>query len=218
MDRFTFQRGLVWFRRDLRVHDHTALNAALSECREVIPLFVFDEPLLTSHTFGAACISFMLSCLDDLSRSLAEAGLRLYWRRGDPTEELPRAAREFGASAVYWNRDYEPGTLSRDAVVANVLRRRKVEVRSFKDHVIFEAEDIRSAAGGPFQRYSAYRRRWWSAWRHAPPTIASSRRLLRARRTGAVAIGEWPSANDLEYQGVPTSAQGTGIRGRRTSP
>ncbi|MBH0202921.1 MAG: hypothetical protein HP496_11645 [Nitrospira sp.] len=42
-------RGIVWFRRDLRLHDQPALTAACAECDEIIPLFIFDEPLLQSH-------------------------------------------------------------------------------------------------------------------------------------------------------------------------
>ena len=44
-------KGLVWFRRDLRIHDNPALSAACKECREIVPLFVFDEPLLRDHVF-----------------------------------------------------------------------------------------------------------------------------------------------------------------------
>ena len=32
-------RAIVWFRRDLRLHDHPALTAAIAEADEVIPLF-----------------------------------------------------------------------------------------------------------------------------------------------------------------------------------
>ncbi|HXV68172.1 MAG TPA: deoxyribodipyrimidine photo-lyase, partial [Nitrospira sp.] len=90
-------RAIVWFRRDLRLADHPALTAACQECREVIPLFVFDEPLLQSHRFGPACVSFMLGCLEALSSSLASRGITLQWRRGEPIEQLLQAAREWKA-------------------------------------------------------------------------------------------------------------------------
>ena len=41
-----FQRGLVWFRRDLRHFDHAALHYALRHCREVYCVFVFDRDIL----------------------------------------------------------------------------------------------------------------------------------------------------------------------------
>jgi len=77
-------RGIVWFRRDLRLHDQPTLTAACKECDEVIPLFVFDEPLLQAHEFGSACVNFMLGCLAHLGSSLAELGISLRWRRGEP--------------------------------------------------------------------------------------------------------------------------------------
>ena len=85
-------RGIV--RRDLRLHDQPALTAACAECDEVIPLFVFDEPLLQSHDFGSACVNFMIASLEQLASSLSGLGLRLLWRRGEPVEEVIRAARD----------------------------------------------------------------------------------------------------------------------------
>ena len=76
-------RGIVWFRRDLRLHDQPALAAACEECEEVIPLFVFDEPLLRSHEFGSACVNFMLGCLGELVSSLEDHGVPLQCLRGD---------------------------------------------------------------------------------------------------------------------------------------
>ncbi|WP_447600125.1 deoxyribodipyrimidine photo-lyase [Nitrospira sp. Nam80] len=59
-------KGLMWYRRDFRLRDDAALAAACAECREVVPLFVFDEPLLHHRIFGAACVNFMLGCLEEL--------------------------------------------------------------------------------------------------------------------------------------------------------
>jgi len=94
-------RGIVWFRRDLRLHDQPALTAACQECDEVIPLFVFDEPLLQSHQFGSACVNFMLGCLEELASSLAGRGIMMQWRRGDQVEQVVQAAREWKADVVY---------------------------------------------------------------------------------------------------------------------
>ena len=38
--------AVVWFRRDLRLHDHPPLRAALEEHERVIPVFVLDDRLL----------------------------------------------------------------------------------------------------------------------------------------------------------------------------
>ena len=164
-------RGMVWFRRDIRVHDQPALTAACEECDEVIPLFVFDEPLLQSHEFGPACVNFMLGCLDELQASLATLGLPLQWRRGSQVDEVVRAAMEWKADVVYWNRDYEPRARARDQQIHQQLVQMGVTVRTLKGHVVFETEEVRGVTGEPLQRYSAYRARWWAKWHAVKPAL-----------------------------------------------
>jgi deoxyribodipyrimidine photo-lyase len=193
-------RGIVWFRRDLRLADQPALSAACAECDEVIPFFVFDDPLLQSREFGAACVNFMLGSLSELASSLADRGLSLEWRRGEPVEEVARAARDWKADVVYWNRDYEPRAQVRDQQVRRQLERMGVSVRTFKDHVVFEAREIRSSTGEPLQRYSAYRARWWAHWRAAKPTALSVPTAPPASKRAAVPpSGPLPSAEELGY-------------------
>jgi deoxyribodipyrimidine photo-lyase len=196
-------RGIVWFRRDLRLNDQPALTAACEACSEVIPLFVFDEPLLQSHVFGSACVNFMLGCLEDLAASLASRGITLQWRRGEPVEEVVHVARAWKADVVYWNRDYEPAAIERDRTVQQQLAQIGVVVRTFKDHVVFEAEEVRSATGEPMQRYSAYRARWWTKWQAMQPTVLPAPRLLRAEKAASLpAPPPLPSASDLGYEPV----------------
>ncbi|MBX3327936.1 MAG: deoxyribodipyrimidine photo-lyase, partial [Nitrospira sp.] len=194
-------RGIVWFRRDLRLADQPAFTAACKECDEVIPLFVFDEPLLQSHEFGSACVNFMLGCLDELQASLVALGLPLQWRRGCQVDEVFRAALEWEADVVYWNRDYEPSALLRDRAVQERLTREDIAVKTFKDHVVFEAEEVRGAAGEPMQRYSAYRARWWAKWHAVKPTVCvvphSSTTTKKAVRSS---MSPLPTANELGYE------------------
>ncbi len=194
-------KGLVWFRRDLRLHDNPALSAACKECQEIVPLFVFDEPLLRSQVFGSACVGFMLGCLEELRRSLAERGVTLVWRMGEPTDTVLRTAQECAVDAVYWNRDYEPSAVGRDRMVQQRLAQQGLMVRTFKDHVVFEAEEVRGLTGDPFQRYSAYRDRWWTQWRSAAPPLLPVPSFPSS--SPAVKVSAWPTAQELGYESVP---------------
>ncbi len=194
-------RGIVWLRRDLRLSDQPALTAACDECDEVIPLFVFDDPLLQSHVFGSACVNFMLGCLQELVASLAGRGVQLHWRRGGPVEEVVQAAREWKADVVYWNRDYEPGAIERDRLVQQRLAQMGVLVRTFKDHVVFEAEEVRGATGEPMQRYSAYRARWWTKWQATkPPVLPIPSTLAETNAVALAAPRPIPTAPELGYE------------------
>jgi deoxyribodipyrimidine photo-lyase len=194
-------RGLVWFRRDLRVHDNPALSTAVEECDEVIGLFVFDEPLLRSNVFGSACVNFMLGCLEELATSLARGGITFKWRRGEAVEEVVHTARECKADIVYWNRDYEPRAIARDRQVQQQLARMGVSARTFKDHVVFEAEEVRGVTGEPLQRYSAYRARWWAKWQTSTPVALPVPKAIRSpRAASSLPVSTLPLAADLGYE------------------
>ena len=199
-------RGVVWLRRDLRLQDQPALTAACAECDDVIPLFVFDDPLLRSRQFGSPCVTFMVSCLYELAGAMAARGLVLQWRQGNPIDEVIRFVADVRADTIYWNRDYEPVSIERDRTVQQVLMTRGVLVHTFKDHVVFEAEEIRGSTGNPLQRYSAYRARWWTKWHATTPSLLPFPAKLRGQRAGSsfpqIAL---PTVEDLGYQAVPLS-------------
>jgi deoxyribodipyrimidine photo-lyase len=117
--------ALVWFRRDLRVHDHPPLHEALAAHDRVVPVFVLDERLLRT---SPSRTSFMLDCLRELRAALRERGGELFVRAGEPHEVLPELARETGASAVYWAPDVSPYSRARDERVVAALRERDVAV------------------------------------------------------------------------------------------
>ena len=197
-------RGVVWLRRDLRLQDQPALTAACAECDEVIPLFVFDDPILRAQQLGSPCVTFMVSCLAELAGALADHGRALQWRRGNYLEEVVRFVADVKADVVYWNRDYEPVGILRDRKVQQALIAQNVAVRTFKAHVVFEAEEIRGSTGNPLQRYSAYRTRWWAKWHAATPSPLLAPSKLRGARAGASAPRiALPTVEDLGYQTVP---------------
>jgi deoxyribodipyrimidine photo-lyase len=89
--------ALVWLRRDLRVHDHPALIAALAEHERVVPVFCLDDRLLHGRHASGPRTQFLLESLLDLDGSLRERGGGLVVRHGRPEHELVALARETGA-------------------------------------------------------------------------------------------------------------------------
>ena len=86
--------AIVWFRRDLRVHDHPPLRAALDAHERVVPVFVLDDALLHGRHASGPRTQFMLECLKDLRGALQQRGGNLVIARGKPERELIELARE----------------------------------------------------------------------------------------------------------------------------
>ena len=171
-------RVIHWFRSDLRIEDNTALAAACARGSELVPVFVFDEVLLERHRDAHPRLRFLDGCLRDLSRALDAAGSRLVVMRGAPERRLPELARACGASLVTWNRDYGPYAKRRDLAVRLALGRDGVEVRTHKDRVVFDGDEIRTAKGAPYSVFTPYRRAWWRQYRADPPETAQVRLTL----------------------------------------
>jgi deoxyribodipyrimidine photo-lyase len=113
--------AILWFRRDLRLHDHPALHDALASYDTVVPVFCLDDRLLHGRFASGPRTAFMLGCLEALDAELRRRASRLVMRHGRPEEELPRLAREAGAAAVYWTSDVSPFARARDRRVSEAL-------------------------------------------------------------------------------------------------
>jgi deoxyribodipyrimidine photo-lyase len=152
---------LVWFRRDLRDNDHVALAEATRRARKVYCAFVFDRQILDPLRGTAdRRVEFIRESLVELDSALKKQGGGLIVRHGFATEEVPRLARELGASAVFANRDYEPAAKHRDSTVATRLREHGIAFETFKDQSVFEHPEVLTATGRPFGVYTPYKNAW----------------------------------------------------------
>lgn len=155
------EKALVWFRRDLRDNDHAALSAALAAAKQVFCAFVFDTKILDA--LPSRCdrrVHFIHESLRELDAALRAKGGGLIVRHGWAEEEIPRLARELGASAVFTNRDYEPSAKLRDHAVAESLRAALIDFHSFKDQAIFDGDEVLTQAGKPFSVFTPYKNAW----------------------------------------------------------
>jgi deoxyribodipyrimidine photo-lyase len=159
--------ALVWLRRDLRVHDNAALHHALQAARRVWCAFVFDRTLLDPLPRADRRVEFIHGCVLDLGRALAHRagkagapGTRLLVRHGDAAQEIVALAVELGVQAVFASHDDDPYALARDAQVRGALAERGIALHTSKDHVVFERNEVLSAARTPYTVFTPYKNAW----------------------------------------------------------
>jgi deoxyribodipyrimidine photo-lyase len=160
----TLATGLVWFRRDLRAHDNAALHHALKSCRQVHCAFVFDTAILQGLPRADRRVEFIRESLVELDAALRRlaghphAGLIVL--HGAAAGEVPRLAQALGVQAVFMNHDDEPAALARDATVLGALADAGIALHGFKDHVVFERQEVLSQAGTPYGVFTPYKKAW----------------------------------------------------------
>jgi deoxyribodipyrimidine photo-lyase len=153
---------LHWHRRDLRATD----NRALAGTDRVLPVFVFDDAILDHGS--PPRVAFMLDALDSLRSWYREQGGDLLVVHGDPSEELPRVARECGVSRVVWNRDYSGLAAERDAAVRAALDDADLDHASAHDALFHRPGSITTNQGDHYSVFSYFWKKWRDREKPAP--------------------------------------------------
>ncbi|SEK54361.1 deoxyribodipyrimidine photo-lyase [Roseovarius azorensis] len=177
--------SIVWLRRDLRLADHPALDAAVAAGGPVIPVFIHDESVAT---LGAAPEWRLGLSIDALGHALEEIGSRLILRRGAALEVLRALVAETGAGAVHWSRLYDPAAIARDKAVKSALRKDGIAAHSHAGHVMFEPWAVETGTGGFYRVYSPM---WRAVKDREVPTPLGAPARIPAPET-------WPASDVLD--------------------
>lgn len=148
--------AVVWFRNDLRLHDHPALDAALSSGKPVVPVFIWSPDDASDWPPGSATKWWLHHSLTSLNKELVSRGSRLIVRTGESQTELQRVIDETSADAIYWNRRYEPAGIAVDKQIKQLLRDDGLTVESFPGNLLHEPWTIETQQGKPYQVFTPF--------------------------------------------------------------
>ncbi|MEL6773357.1 MAG: deoxyribodipyrimidine photo-lyase [Pseudomonadota bacterium] len=160
---------ILWLRRDLRLDDQPALQAALARGGPVIPVYILDP--LVERQYGRAPLWRLSRSLDSLAATLATRGSRLILRRGDALATLRRLIAETGARGVVWSRLYDPEGIARDKAVKTALVEDGIDAISVNGSLLFEPWTVETGTGGFYKVYTPF----WKAvrGREVPEPLAA---------------------------------------------
>jgi deoxyribodipyrimidine photo-lyase len=129
---------LVWFRNDLRLHDHEALNYAIQQGQSIIPVYVIDDrQFQKTHYFdlpktSAFRAQFLLEALQDLKQSLIQKGSDLIIRKGLPEQILPELCKQYLVKELVYHKE----------ALDTQLIKTGVEPISFSNNTLVHHDDL----------------------------------------------------------------------------
>lgn len=147
--------AIVWLRRDLRLSDNPALKTAIGENDAVIPVYLLEEPSGQWPT-GAASRVWLHQSLEAFSADLEDIGSRLVLRKGASLETISGLISETGATAIYWNRLYDPESIERDTEIRSALEEAGIAVKSFNGALLYEPGKVANKQGNPYRVYTPF--------------------------------------------------------------
>jgi len=179
--------GIVWFRRDLRLADNPALDAACRAHASVSCVYVHAPHEEAPWAPGAASDWWLHQSLVALDASLQQRGTRLHVFRGDSSKVLLRLARASGAEDVYWNRLYEPATIARDTALKETLAQHGIAAHSTNAQLLVEPWQVQTKQGGPYKVFTPFWRGVRAGLSPTPP-VAAPRRIAGLPLEGSVPL------------------------------
>jgi len=144
----TDQRILIWFRSDLRSHDHEPLHRAIqANPNFLLPLYCFEPRQFgqTSFSFpktGAFRAHFLLESVADLRRSLQSLGSDLIIRQGNPEVVIPDLAKQLGITAVYYHQEVTSEEIAVEESINQALAAIGVKCQRFWGHTLYHPDDL----------------------------------------------------------------------------
>lgn len=152
--------NVFWFRRDLRLDDNVGFFHALNSSEGVLPIFIFDETILSQLPKDDARVAFIYEQLEEIQIQLKSIGKSLAVFHGNPSEVFKKLITENKIHTVFTNHDYEPYARKRDLEIYHFLKDHNIEFKTSKDQVIFEKSEVIKDDGTPYVVFTPYSNKW----------------------------------------------------------
>ncbi len=124
--------NIVWFKRDLRVHDHAPLYAAAQDSLPVLPLYVVEPDYWQQKFASRRHWHFIHDCLSELRDDCRALGQALVVRTGAIIDVLDSLAQDYGINAIYAHEETGNGwTYERDKEVIAWCERGSVALHEY---------------------------------------------------------------------------------------
>jgi deoxyribodipyrimidine photo-lyase len=141
------QKVLVWFRNDLRLHDHAALYQASQKAKEVYAVYCIDKRLFEktfldfprTDSFRA---KFLLESLCNLRVAIRKIGGDLIVRIGKPEEEIAHIAKQLGVEAVFASKEVTSEEVRTEEALEKILLQRGIRINLFWQSTLYHLEDL----------------------------------------------------------------------------
>jgi deoxyribodipyrimidine photo-lyase len=138
---------LIWYRNDLRIHDHEALHEAINQKSLIIPFYCFDLRQFEQTSFGFPKTGnlrgkFLLESVDNLRNSLQNIGSNLIIRIGYPEKIIPQLVKELSIDAVYFHEEVTSEEIQVEKAMKKALSTLNVELKGFWVSTLYHRDNL----------------------------------------------------------------------------
>jgi deoxyribodipyrimidine photo-lyase len=165
---------LIWLRSDLRVHDNTALSAAMEQ-GPTLAVYMISPSQWHSHDDAACKVDFWLRNLVALKTELDALNIPLLIVQATTWAKAPKALLELcathGIEQVHVNEEYGVNETRRDEEVAAALGKQGIAFQSHLDQLFFKPGSVLTKSGGYFKVFTQFRKVCYARLHYSVPAL-----------------------------------------------
>jgi deoxyribodipyrimidine photo-lyase len=191
-------RVLIWYRNDLRVHDHEAIYQAHREQLQIIPIYCFDQRQFSQTSYGFPKTDnfrakFLLESVANLRQSLQALGSDLILRVGYPEKIIPELVEKLNIAQVYYHQEATSEEIAVEKSLTRALASLKVEIKTFWTATLYHPDDLPFALTQLPELFTNFRQQVEQNWT-IRPTYPTPQQLGKLPE---IDLGNLPSLTDL---------------------
>lgn len=143
----TSQPIILWYRNDLRVHDHEPLHRAIQTHAPIVPIYCFDPRQFSTTAYGFPKTGpfraqFLLESVANLGQSLQNLGSNLIIKIGKPESILPQIAQQVNASAIYFHQEVTAEEIAVETALSQAVKPLNIALQSFWGHTLYHRDRL----------------------------------------------------------------------------
>ncbi|MHA3982701.1 deoxyribodipyrimidine photo-lyase [Acinetobacter venetianus] len=163
---------LIWFRQDLRIHDHAALWHA-TQAGPCIAICILSPAQWQRHDDAAIKIDFYLRQLKTLEQELKELNIPLIIQTIDLWKDIPdyfnALLQDIQIENIFANIELGVNELKRDKDIQTLFNSKNKEFHLFHDRTLFPIASIRNQSDAPYQVFGAFKKTCYQRLEHGLP-------------------------------------------------
>jgi len=194
---------LIWFRKDLRLHDNPALWHACNDDNEhsVYAVFCLTRQQWQQHGMGQRQQQLLINAVNELHDELRKLNIALLIINsetfGQSLTDLHQLCTEWQIDEVYLNLEYEFNEVQRDQQWFNDCQQQNIRCHSFHDQCIIPPGEVLTGSDQMFKVFSPFKRAWqrqFSRFNQQPLPAPTARPAQQAVLTAGLQQRHQPHA------------------------
>jgi deoxyribodipyrimidine photo-lyase len=158
-------RGLMWFKKDLRLRDNPALYHAAKECSEgLAAIYIIDLDMFKKNSMSHCQINFIVNGLQELAHELKKINVSLVVKITKDTKNVPAIIltlmQEIRATKIFFNKELEYNEIKREIDVVNYLTKNNIEAATYDEQLILPYDKLHNKQGEYYKIFTAFKHNW----------------------------------------------------------